>query len=338
MSMRKLRVITYIAFSCIGLILIGHAVWFFWRAEQNTNLPQTSEKCDCCGPLRWNVEGEEVIMNGALLSTRFSTLDELKQVVDIAYHQATMGKESVKISHCSNGIRITSLLETGVSEEDMRVASRRGYWAQYKLILVDPYLFWNSRDLIRVFLLSRRKHDLLGPGDVAFYDFAEMMVDHILPEDKENIRQKDLTEKGYLNTFNHVAAQAFVTTLFSEELAEFVADIHERHNMPELITGRFRQEQMNNPDQNPMDNYVDMMNNEWGQELGKKLKGKHRIDENTRWSPELIAAYMNDVQDYHSWAFQIGFEPFQATDERVIRFSKKLNDVLSGVKASDVQE
>jgi hypothetical protein len=41
-----------------------------------------------------------------------------------------------------------------------------------------------------------------------------------------------------------------------------------------------------------------------------------------------LANYLNDLQSYYSWAFQIGFEPFRPEDELVARFSKKINAVM----------
>ena len=79
-----------------------------------------------------------------------------------------------------------------------------------------------------------------------------------------------------------------------------------------------------------MDNYVDLINNEWGQELGKQLKEKYNIDRETNWTPELLANYLNDLQSYYSWAFQIGFEPFRPEDDVVRRFSDKINIVMQG--------
>ncbi|MEP7127923.1 MAG: hypothetical protein ABI729_03605, partial [Chitinophagales bacterium] len=140
---------------------------------------------------------------------------------------------------------------------------------------------------------------------------------------------KDSTEKGYLNTFNHMTAQAFITSCFSEELADFVGDTHERYHHPELILGKFSKKEINDLAEGPVDNYVDIINNEWGQEVGKQLSKKYAISRKTYWTPELMSNYLNDLQDYYSWAFQIGFKPFRPEDEQVIKFSRKMNAVLN---------
>ncbi|NQV51672.1 MAG: hypothetical protein HQ500_00735 [Flavobacteriales bacterium] len=273
---------------------------------------------------------------GGLISTRFKDLDALKRVISIEFLGDTAGgkdSKAVRLTQHSNGITVVSELEKGVDEDDFRHARDNGFWAKVALAFASPYALAHRKDIMRVFILSRRKHDIYGPGDIAFYDFAELMTQGIRKEDRLTIPPQELTEKGYLNTFNHITAQAFVTTLFSEELAEYVAEVHERHNMPELISGKFTNEQLLSEENNPVDNYVDMINNEWGQLLGKTLKEKYGIGSDTEWTPQLLADYLNDVQAYYTWAFQISFQPFDTEDEAVVRFSSKLNAVLGEVNA-----
>jgi len=119
-----------------------------------------------------------------------------------------------------------------------------------------------------------------------------------------------------------------MTSIFSERIADFISDVHERYYTPELITGAFTEDQLLDLEVGPLDNYLDIINNEWGQELGKELRIKYHITRNTHWTPEILANYLNDIQSYHSWAFQIGFNPFRASDDLVIRFSHKINRVL----------
>ena len=111
-------------------------------------------------------------------------------------------------------------------------------------------------------------------------------------------------------------------------MADYIADVHELHNMPELTTGKFTDEQLKDVDNNPVDNYVDMINNEWGQELGKQLKKKHGITRETLWTKELMVSYLNDIQSYYSWAFGIGISPFRINDDVVIKFADKINQVM----------
>lgn len=272
----------------------------------------------------------------ALLATRFQSLDEFKNVVQIEYLGDTTqvdtsgkGANIVRLKHCSRGIAVTSILNSGVSQGDIMKVKKAGIWAKIGLVRKAPYAVRNREDLQRVYIMARRMPLLFGEGDPAFYDLAETSVFHINTPDLAFRYPRDTSEKGYINTFNHMTAQAFISSIFSEELADLVADLHERKNMPELTTGRFTAQQLAEPDDNPVDNYVDMINNEWGQELGKALKKKYSITRNTQWTPELLAAYLNDMQSYYSSALEIGFEPYRPGDELVIMFANKINEVMS---------
>jgi len=99
--------------------------------------------------------------------------------------------------------------------------------------------------------------------------------------------------------------------------------------MPELITGVFTDSMLIHPHNNPLDNYVDIINNEWGQEIGKDLKKKYGITKNTVWTPTLLTSYLNDLQAYYTWSMKIGMRPFRETDEVIVKFCKKLNRVMS---------
>ena len=267
-------------------------------------------------------------IKGALLATSFNSLEELKQVVQFEYSKSSFGRSYVQLIHLSHGKEIKSVLKTGVSEADFRKAGAGGFWERLKLAVNSPYFVIKRNDMLRVYNLSRRRGTKFGEGDVAFYDLAETMLYNIVDEDLVSISAKDLSEKGLLNTFNHITAQAFMTTIFSQKLADFVADTHERRNLPELISGEFTIEQLNDLSKGPVDNYVDMINNEWGQELGKELAKKYKINRKTYWTPDLMANYLNDIQAYYGWAFQFGFRPFKKSDELVIKFSNKINLVM----------
>jgi hypothetical protein len=98
-------------------------------------------------------------------------------------------------------------------------------------------------------------------------------------------------------------------------------------NMPELLHGVFTEEQLGDKDNNPVDNYVDIINNELGQQLGEFLREKYKVDILTTWTPELLADYLNDLQTYYSWSFGIRFKKLSPEQDRIIRFSEKINTV-----------
>lgn len=282
-------------------------------------------------------ENGKLAVRGALVSTRFSSFEELKEVVQIDYFskhfcenpQCSHEKNGVRLSYCSNGKQVISILKSGVSEIDFVNALNGGFWDRIQLLLKSPYAVANRKNLQRVSTLARRRPQFFGVGDPAFYDISEKIINNISTEDTILLDRSDLmSDKGYFNTINHITAQVFMTSLFSEKLADFVADAHERKNLPELVTGNFTAKQLMDLKTGPVDNYVDMINNEWGQELGKVLKKKYNISCETHWTPEFLADYLNDIQRYYNWSFQVGFDPFVPEDEVVIKFSTKVNSVM----------
>lgn len=270
-------------------------------------------------------------MRGALLGTRFSSLDDLKTVIRIEYDSTAPGEYVVRVRHCCGDKAVTAVLATGISQGDFSKARYSGtVWDRLALLYRCPYAIRNRKDLEKIYTLSRWRPELFGEGDLAFYDIAKASAGHINTPELAFKNVRDSTDKGYLNTFNHVTAQAFMTTCFSEELADFVGDSHERYRHPELITGKFSDAQLADLGEGPVDNYVDLINNEWGQEIGKQLREKYGIRRETNWTPELLADYLNDLERYYSHAFQIGFEPFRPDDAEVVRFSGKINAVMQG--------
>ena len=300
--------------------------------------PSKQHEFDSIGaPCSSETDSDRAI-NGALLASRIETLDELKSVIDIFYFIDSASltdslevNSTVVLRHCSHGKEVVSELSSGISQDDIAKARDGDYGDQLALAISAPYAVANRMDLNKVYTLSRWKPNLFGEGDVAFYDLAKQSVGNIRTPDRAYLNERDSSEKGYINSFNHITGQAIVTTCFSEEMADFIADVHELHNMSELTSGNFSIDQLNDVNNNPVDNYVDMINNEWGQELGKKLKVRYSITNKTEWTPELLANYLNDIQSYYSWAFRIGFRPFTIDDDVIKKFSNKINQVLGGV-------
>lgn len=275
-------------------------------------------------------------IRGALLATRFASLEEFKQVVRVRYMadwnpDGSIRSTKVLLGHCSFGIEVGSVLSSGLSQSDIQSAKDSGILRRFGIAIHAPDVIASRKDLERVLTLARRVPLEYGDGDPAFFDLGEASVEHICTIDLAFRTPADSSEKGYLNTFNHMTAQAFITTLFSENLADLVADLHERKNMPELTSGAFTISQLSNVNNNPVDNYVDMINNEWGQWIGLVLREELGIGRGTKWTPELLAKYLNRIQEYYEWAFRIGMTPFSSDDPLVVRFAEKINIVLEDV-------
>ena len=264
----------------------------------------------------------------ALLATRFESLDDFKRSIDIKYEKTLSSKSKVTLTYHNSGSTIVSELCSGVSQTDILDAKNGTVLDKAQFMLKSPFAVRSRNDLGKIYLLARRQANIFGYGDAAFYDLAQTSEKNINTIDLGYLNSRDSSEKGYINTFNHITAQAIITTLFSEELADFIADVHELHNMPELTTGDFSLEQMKDTVQYPLDNYVDMINNELGQEIGNTLKAKYSITSSTEWTAELLSNYLNDIQRYYMWSFGIGLKPYKANNIKVKKFAQKINKVM----------
>jgi hypothetical protein len=161
-----------------------------------------------------------VVDNGALLLTRYKSLPELKSVVHIKYDNVASPSAGslpensrVELTYNNCGHLVTSILDAGISEADFVRARDGSIWDRVIVGLRSPYGVLNRKDLMRIEHLGRKRPPLFGKGDVAFYNLAETMVKNISEEDVLHMSSEELSEKGYLNTFNHVMAQAFMNFL-----------------------------------------------------------------------------------------------------------------------------
>lgn len=274
----------------------------------------------------------------ALLTTRFEDLNEFKKTVSLRYEWG----EEWTLDGAKQRTLVHLNYRDGREEIQRTLTSGIGQGALLKLVNADPGqkihflleypLTMRSRKLLEKFhMLSRRRADVYGSKDVAFYDLAESMVRHINTPQLAFQTFRDSLEKGYISTFNHITAQAIITAFFSEELADLIGDLHERHSMPELTTGEFTEKQLNDTISGPMDNYVDIINNEIGQRLGRELKRKYALHELVFCTPELLATLLNEIQNYCMWALEIGMDPFQVRDAVVVKFAKKMNVHLTSI-------
>ena len=336
MRKRVVNVVIHVIKLCRSL-LVALLVLTLGNSKQakGTLLLEQARPCACEDNDQVTDNGTEITANEALLATQIATMNELQQILSFEYFDSTSKAQlgfcfpMVAVSQCSHGRLMVATLDSGIDEDDFRHARDGDFWDQVNFALSTPYTLSQWKHIQQVYNLGRRRRDVFGEGDIAFYDLAEATMFNIVEEDLKRIPSRDTTEKGFINTFNHVTAQALMTSIFSERLADFIADLHERHNMKELITGDFSQEQLTDPINNPVENYVDLINNEWGQELGKRLKVKYDISEQTLWSPELLANYLNDLQEYYSWSFGISFHPFNPEAPTVKRFADKINSVMN---------
>ena len=276
----------------------------------------------------------EISSAKALLASRFENLDALNQLVDFDYNQqendtAYSPKSKVILSYNDGFREIKSVLSYGITQKDLTDAKNASLLEKIQVVTQSPYAIRHREELKGVFKLARRRYAEFKVGDVAFFDIAEAMQRNIDVSPNAFAIAKDSSEKGYVNTFNHVNGQALITALFSENLADFIADVHELHYMPQLTTGHFTQEQLLDTLNYPVDNYIDLINNEIGQELGNQLRQKYQLTPTTYWSPVLLTNVLNDLQNYYMKSFHIWMKPFNQEDKLIHRYASKINVVLA---------
>lgn len=274
----------------------------------------------------------------ALITTRFRDLDHFKDRVSIHYEVDPAAQDSlfhrssaVTLRYEDRGKTIVRRLASGTNQGDLTKVQDTDLLSKALFVFNNPYAVRKRKQLEVVSLLSRRRADIFGSKDVAFYDLAETSFRHINTPSLAFLTARDSSEKGFINTFNHVTAQAIITSFFSEDLADLVGDLHERLYMPELTTGRFTGRQLADTINNPLDNYVDIINNEIGQMLGLELKDRYGLKKSSVCTPAMLAAYLNDLQRYYMHALQTGLDPYRPSDEVVVKFSRKLNALLASL-------
>ena len=285
-----------------------------------------------------SIESTNLCTAKAILASRVSNLQELNNLITISYNpkfnslaEASQSYSSVQLVYHSNGFKIERLFESGLSQKEVYDLNKESFEGKLLFCIRNPYIIRMRYQLESVYQLSRRKIDRFGSNDEAFYDLALACIENINTRNVAFLISKDSSEIGYINTFNHITASAIISSFFSEEFADLISDLHERKNMPELTHGIFNFSQVADTLNTPIDNYIDIINNEIGQQIGIKLKYKFNINSNTICSPELLTAYLNELQSYYMWSFGIGMNCFNSSDLRIRKFTKKLNVILTDI-------
>lgn len=273
------------------------------------------------------VQKRPLTLNKALLASRYPDLKEFEKVVKITYLKEDE-KPAVRLTYQTAVDTINSYLRSGVTQGDFEHIKDSNYFYQSSKVIEAPHVIRSRKNLKAIYLLARRRVDDFGHDDVAFYDLAFESYKRISIDNQAFKYRRDSSEKGYINTFNHITAQTLITILFDEETADLIADLHELHHMPELVTGKFSPQQLADTLNYPVDNYVDMINNELGQELGKYLKTKYEISSDTKWTNEIFKQVLNEILIYYEWSFDISIKPFSSDDFLIRKFTSKINALL----------
>lgn len=237
------------------------------------------------------------------------------------------GDESITLSYNSNGDTIICTLSRGVSQNDIIKVRDGSITDKIIFSLEKPQVVSSRIDLNKIYKLARRRPTLFGEGDVAFYDLAEMMVKNMRKDSTDSQYSVHFSEYGYINTYNHVVAQALITIIYSDAIADSIACYHERIRSDELISP-LKHEELS---QMHIDNYVDIINNEIGQRLGLAISNFLLVNRHDEWNPQKLSKVLNLLQSYFSRHFHTSFEPFRPNQREIIRFTQKINIVNAGV-------
>ncbi|MEL6183152.1 MAG: hypothetical protein AAFU79_00915 [Myxococcota bacterium] len=262
-----------------------------------------------------------------IVTSEFPTLNDLKKELDITYRDG-----EVEVGHSKEGLSETNTLSDDlIGEAELKSAKKASAdWGLRDMVgfaWENPRLAWHRTALQNTEKLSYVAKNNSGS---ALGRISEAMFDNI--DDKPRATPyrgpggKKLTQHDAIkNMMLHVFGQAVLTTLYGESAADLAGDLHER-DQPSLITGQIGKGE----EAQALDNYADMVNNEYGQELGKELNRRLGVGGSTRWTPEKTAEYLNQVQHYFSQTHGWSFRDFQPNDPRVEKFTNLLNEVQHG--------
>ena len=260
----------------------------------------------------------------ALLTTDFESFEEFRHLVDLRYYKKGK-KEIVRLSYSHNGHMINGELTSGYADTEIQKAQHENALKKISVFFAEMNLLRYGGDAKKIYNMVRRRPHVFGADDVAVFNLAEKMMEHIYQDEKATLPAKTLSEKGLINTFNHILGQTFFTSIYSEGISDFIADVHERGNLKAMTNGAFTEEELDDIEFGAVDNYVDIVNNEIGQELGKSLRKKYQMHKDMIWNEALLCNYLNDVQAHFTWCLHLNFEPFKVGDPEIGIYVKKLN-------------
>jgi RHS repeat-associated protein len=242
-----------------------------------------------------------------LVASDFKTLDQLKKNLKLEYCYDLVDDEKVyqvTVSQSFWGINHSNvLLENGGPKQ----SELRTFAGMVKYSANHP---GNALVLNKVRNMSYKAEN---DQKHSFQDIATALKGNL----KNTVRDGSTVD----NTFLHVAGQSFITVLFGEGYADVAGDAHERDHKA-LMTGDMTGQKMNLV----IDNYADMINNEWGQRWGAAIAKDLGITKDTEWTDALTSKYMNALQDKITKGMGLKFkQTFKESDDFVKKTTEFIN-------------
>jgi hypothetical protein len=286
-----------------------------------------------------NAAVNRLLQRKPLIASDYKNLKALKQVIDIRNIPATTvtlpGEDHrpprtfqiparVAVSYPKAGLTdINELSESTVTQAELKAAAAGGFLDKAAVALAHPELVWFKSDLEAIEKLSFVKKNTAGS---AIGHVTDAMLTHIKPPAKSKA-----ASEGRQNMLLHVFGQAVITTLFGRAAADLAGDIHER-DMASLISGAITPAEA----KGAIDNYVDLINNVYGQQLGAQLATSVGVGVGggTTWDPALTTEYLNAAQRWISREMGWKMSDFTVSDSVVVKFTALLNEVSGNQPAA----
>jgi RHS repeat-associated protein len=259
------------------------------------------------------------------IANDYRDIAALKKSVDITYTPSgRFSYASVAVSDKAKaGIGTNTLSESNPGQAQLKKAAAGDWGDKLSFAVSNPGAALYRNDLEKIEKLAFVKKNSSG---TALGHIADEMVGHLATKPsgptvmigKDKVTMVDATKNMVL----HVFGQAAITTLLGRGAADYAGDLHER-DQPSLISGKIGKTE----ERQAIDNYSDMVNNLYGQDIGERVGAKLGITSSTVWTPKLTAKYLNAVQD--AIAKEMGWKmaPFSAGDAEVKKFTSLLNEV-----------
>ncbi len=285
-----------------------------------------------------------------MIANRYKNIEALKKAVDISYTPAGYEKRwsaiekgyvydyvPAKVSVTDKGGKGTNVLSMATpSQGKLDAANKAGLPGKAALGMRYPELVWHKSELEGVRKLALGiKHEGEEAPAITMFGMAKEMYKNLQTKPKgptytvgDNVvTMKDATE----NMLLHVAGQATLTTLYGRNVADLAGDIHER-GQPALITGKISATE----ERQAIDNYSDLVNNLYGQDIGKRLSEK--FSSKTAWTPALTAEFFNAIQSEIAAETGLTFKPFDEKNIKIQKFTNLLNEVMGTGEQIKIEE
>jgi RHS repeat-associated protein len=259
------------------------------------------------------------------IANDYRDLAALKKSVDITYTPSgRFSSASVAVSDKAKAsIGTNTLSESNPGQAQLKKAAAGDWGDKLSFAASNPRAALYRNDLEKIEKLAFVKKNSSG---TALGHIADEMVGHLATKPsgptvmigKDKVTMVDATKNMVL----HVFGQAVITTLLGRGAADYAGDLHER-DQPSLISGKIAKTE----ERQAIDNYSDMVNNLYGQDIGERVSAKLGITSSTVWNAKLTAKYLNAVED--AIAKEMGWKmtPFSAGDAEVKKFTSLLNEV-----------